>query len=116
MGSVLAHDPKVQAAILEVGGKELVKLALPAIRAMARMIGDPKSKGHRQAAEGVLDRVGLGREQNITVSHTHTDMTGAAMIERIKMLAAKHGLDPAKLLGSQPVRMIDLIPGKADDT
>ncbi len=98
-GSVLMHKPLVQKAILEVGGKELVALALPAIMAMKRLVSDPSAKGHLGAVSTVLDRVGFGAEQNINVKHEHTDMTGAAMVERIRALAVKHGLDPQQFLG-----------------
>lgn len=100
-GSVLAHKPAVQAALLEAGGKELVSLALPAVRAMKALLSDPAAKGHRNAAESVLDRVGLGATQNISVKHEHTDRTGAALMDRIRELAAKHGLDPARLLAGE---------------
>lgn len=117
MGSVLIHEPRVQAALLEVGGKELVSLALPAIRAMRKMVADPNAKGHRNAAESVLDRVGLGAEQKINVNHNVTDRTGAALVERIKELAEKHkgelakmGIDAASFLGQQPMKVIEHEP------
>ena len=109
-GSVLIHEPRVQAALLEVGGKELVSLALPAIRAMRKMVADPKSKGHRNAAESVLDRIGLGAEQKINVNHNVTDRTGAAMVERITELARKLGLDPAAFLGQPAMKVIEHEP------
>ena len=53
-----------------------------------------------KAATALLDRGGFHSmsEQRITVDHR--DMTGDAMIERIKALAVELGVDATKLLGS----------------
>lgn len=111
-GSVLIHEPAVQAAIIEVGGRELISLTLPAILALRKSIANPASKGHLTAILSVLDRVGFGAQQNINVKHEHTDRTGAAIMERIKELAAKHGLDPEKLLSGQVPRETQVGPGQ----
>lgn len=107
-GSVLAHEERVIAAIQEVAGKELRGTALVAVRALQRMVVDPTTKGHRAAVESVLDRIGMGAEQKINVKHEHTDLTGQAMAERIRELAVKHGLDPAKLLGAGGPPVLEL--------
>jgi hypothetical protein len=117
-GSVLAHEPEVQAAIIEVGGRELISLTLPAILALRSAIANPKSKGHLAAILSVLDRVGFGAPQNINVKHEHTDNTGAGLMKRIRELALKHNLDPDQLLAGQVPRetpALELKAEKSDD-
>lgn len=110
MGSMLAHEEEVLAAIQEVAGKEIRAAALPAVRAMLELVRNPKAKGHRNAVESILDRSGHGAAQKITVDHTHRDLTSAAMAERIAELAKKHGFDPAQMLGRGAPAMIDVTP------
>jgi phage terminase small subunit len=113
IGSRLVHEESVLEAIREVAGKHLRGSGLlMAAKSLERMVNDPKHKNHARAVEAMLDRTGLGVEQKISVDHTHTDLTGAAMIERIRELALKHGMDPAKLLGGNaPVPQQKVIEG-----
>jgi hypothetical protein len=56
-----------------------------------------------RVADSLLDRGGLAGLQKIAVDHTHTDLTGEALMARIRELAKKHGLDPEALLrGERP--------------
>jgi phage terminase small subunit len=122
----MAHNPKILNAIRIMGGNKLQAAALGAADFLVRAYEDKKlpMTTRIRSAESVLDRIGLGSEQNIKVEHTHTDLTGAAMMERIRELAKKHGLDPEKLLTGQ-TKLSDvsretsqeplLIEGKAED-
>ena len=104
-GHRLAHDPKVIAAIREETASRIQSSALMAADVLFEIANDPKqtTKERRAAAGMLLDRGGFGPQQHINVTKTVTDMTGEAMLERIKMLAAKNGMDPAALLGPNTI-------------
>ena len=65
---------------------------------MIAIAEDPKHKDHFRACESLADRGGYAAQQNINVKHEHRDLTGEALMERIRTLAKKHGLDPEALL------------------
>ncbi len=98
---VMMQDERIVRAIRDVASKRLQGSALGAAEFLTSLWSNPEvaMSLRVRAAESVLDRVGLGGEQNINVKHEHTDMTGAAMVERIRALAVKHGLDPQQFLG-----------------
>jgi len=96
-GHEIMQREDVLDALHEVAGKNLRALAAVAVHRLGKMVEDPKSKGHATAVLATLDRTGYGAEQRISVEHT--DLTGDALLARIEVLARKHGLDPAKLLG-----------------
>lgn len=91
---------RVVAAIHEETLKQVKLGAAIGVAGLIRLASDPKAKGHLQACQALADRGGIVAAQEINVNHNHTDMTGAAMLERIRALAVKHGLDPEKLLGA----------------
>lgn len=97
-GHLLMHNAKIQEAVLEVG-RGLLAGAGPilAAHAILRAARTPRGKGHMQAVQMLANRVGMAEVQQVHVRHT--DQTGAAMVERIKALALKHGIDPGRLLG-----------------
>lgn len=103
-GHYLAHSPGVQAAIREEAAKRLNAASLTAAGVLLALLTDDevKPKDRITAAGMLLDRSGFGAAQTINVNKTVTDRTGAAIMERIKSLAAKHGLDPMKLLTQEP--------------
>lgn len=103
-GFYLAHHPRVQQAIREEAGRRLNSLSLVAANVMMMVMMDEEAplKEKLKAAAAVLDRTGFGAAQTINVNKTLTDQTGGAIMERIKSLAAKHGLDPMKLLSPGP--------------
>jgi hypothetical protein len=108
IGWRLANDERVIAALHEEVSKRFRSAG--ALIGLAVMTRIAQTKGHKdqlRAAEMLANRAGFGAEQQVSVKHTHTDMTGAAMVERIKALAAKLGLDPAKLLGGNAAPMIE---------
>ena len=99
----LMQDERIVRAIRDVASRRLQGSALGAAEFLTSLWANPDAPmGLRlRAAESILNRVGLGGEQNINVKHEHTDLTGAAMMDRIRELAKKHGLDPAALLAGQ---------------
>jgi hypothetical protein len=70
------------------------------------LIDVAEDKDHPQrirAAEALLNRGGFHAMTEQTIKVEHRDMTGTAMLERIRALAGKHGLDPASLIGGNTV-------------
>lgn len=104
-GHRLAHDAKVIAAIREETANRIQSSALMAADVLFDIANDPKqaAKERRAAAGMLLDRGGFGPQQHISVTKTVNDMTGAAMLDRIKALAAKNGIDPMALLGPNTI-------------
>lgn len=99
----LLHREHVLDAIEELGRKQFRSMLVPAIAAMHALINKPDHPAHARTVETVLSRLGLAERQAIDVQHTHTDRTGVAMMERIRELAKKHGLDAEALLaGARP--------------
>lgn len=100
-GHYCAHHPGVQAAIRAEAGKRLNSTSLTAANVLLELLTDEKveAKDRIKAAGMLLDRSGFGAAQTINVNKTVTDQSGKAIMERIKALAAKRGLDPMKLLG-----------------
>jgi phage terminase small subunit len=95
----LLRNPKVIDAINEEAKKVVRGAGLAeAIVALQNMVRDPSHRDHARAVATILDRTDpVVTTQKIDVRHT--DLSGEAMIARIKELAAKHGLDAEKLLG-----------------
>lgn len=103
-----AHREDVIEALTEFTGKHLRVHALTAAQALTRAAKKTTDPRQLQAAGQILDRTGHGTKQRIEVAHTHRDLTAEAMVERIEMLARKHGLDPQLFLGGrQPMKTIE---------
>ncbi len=96
----LIRNPKVIEAISEEAKKLTRGIGhAEAVAALFNMIRDPKHRDHARAVASILDRVDpVMSVQKIDVRHV--DMTTEAMVERIRELALKLGLDPTKLLGA----------------
>lgn len=107
-GHYAAHNPKIQEAIREEAGKRLNGLSVIAANVMMDVMLDTKTppKDKLKAAAAVLDRTGFAAAQNINVNKTVTDNSGKALLERIERAAAVLGVDPATLLGLQPMKVI----------
>lgn len=103
-GFRLSHDEKVIAAINEDIGKRMRGRG-PAL-GMATIMRIASTDGHKdqlRAAEALLNRTGFQETSEHKITVEHTDRTADTVIERIKELAARLGLDPVKLIGmSQP--------------
>lgn len=105
-GHYLAHHPGVQAAIREEAGKRLNSASLTAANVLMSLLTDDavEPKDRIKAAGMLLDRSGFGAAQTINVNKHVTDNSGKAIMERIRSLAEKHGLDSGRLLGKpEPV-------------
>lgn len=112
-GHECAHNPNVQAALREEAGKRLNSLSVVAANVMMDVMLDPETsaKDKMKAAAAVLDRTGFAAAQNINVNKTITDQSGQAIMSRIRALAEKHGLDPARLLGKPVVELQEVKDG-----
>lgn len=96
----LAHDVRVQAAVMEFARGTLSAVGpILATSAMLRVAANPKHPKHLRAAEMLANRVGLHETTEHVVNVNHSDRTGAAMAERIKQMAGVLGIDPGQLLG-----------------
>jgi hypothetical protein len=69
-----------------------------AIGALIRIAQDPNHKWHFQACVALADRAGFSPIARQEIRVEHRDKSGAAMMERLKELAAKYGLDLERLL------------------
>lgn len=102
-GHRLAHDKAVQEAMHEESVRRLASGKIYAVSVLLDLCTTADKDSVRlKAAEAILNRSGLHErtEHKTTVEHTISDR---AMIDRIKVLAGRLGLDPVKLLGSAGV-------------
>lgn len=99
----LMHDRRVIEALHEQAGKRLWSVSLKAAYRVEKMLDSEDEKIVLKAAVAVLDRVGFGAQQNININQTVTDHSGKAILDRIKALADKYGMDPGRLLGKPVV-------------
>lgn len=108
-GHLLIHNEKVIAAINEVAGQRLRSNSLLAAGVLIEIMTDEGTarKDRLKAALALLDRTGHAAAQNININQNITDQSGKAIMERIRALANKHGLDPTKLLGPARAAPID---------
>lgn len=102
------HNPKVQAAIGDVAKATLGSLGpLLAVHAVLSMARNAEHPQHSRAVEMILNRTGFAEKQQIEV--VHRDLTGDALLERIRMLAEKHGV----ALDALPApKVIEHVPDK----
>lgn len=98
-GHYLAHNPNIQAAIREEAGKRLHASSLLAANVLVDILGDDgvPAKERLKAAGMLLDRTGFAAVQKIEVNKT--DHSGKAIMERIRALSEKLGVDTGRLLG-----------------
>jgi hypothetical protein len=111
----LLQDPRIVAAIREVAGREIEGEAMTSAQFLAsvRDNEDAPLMARLRAADSLLDRGGLAGLQKIAVDHTHRDLSGTALIARIRELALKHGLDPERLLaGTAPMIEATAVPSR----
>ena len=92
IGHQLSADQKIQAAISEVSASYLTTLGPPAVRALKRLLDDPKHKDHGRALGIVMDSVTpvtstalVKVEGEVKLSAADT----ARVMERIEQLACK---------------------------
>ncbi len=101
------HDERILAAIKELADKEIRGTALLGIAVMKKIARLDGHKDQLKAAEALVGLAGFTIEQNINVNQTVVDRTGAGIEKRIRELAAKHGLDPARLLGTPAASVLE---------
>ncbi len=101
----LAHDEKIQEAMLEVGLRMLGAARIPTIKFVLDTILDESAerKDRLRAAQMVMDRTGLHAMSEHKVAVTHKDETSAQLIKEITQLSKVLGVDPKKLLGANTV-------------
>ena len=100
LASRLLQNNDVVSAIDEVGRLHFKGLIAPAMVRVRALLNAPDHPKHADTVLSILSRLGYGERNEATVEmkHTHRDMRGDAVIERIRELAAKHGLDADALL------------------
>jgi phage terminase small subunit len=95
------HNPKVQDALREVGGKIIRAEAFEAIQTTAAIARNPKHKDCLKANLALMDRGGFAPEttHHVEVAHSHKHAIEAtpAVLERIRQLALAAGLNPQAL-------------------
>lgn len=101
----LAHDDTILEAIHEEAHRRLRSGSIMSVQTLLDIANDAtaENKDRLKAVEMILNRAGMPAMTEHHVHVKHTDNTEVAMIARIKLLAEKQGLDPAKLLGSAGV-------------
>jgi phage terminase small subunit len=107
------HNPKVEAAALELG-RQMLSTAGPVVAAAAllRAARNPNHPQHIKAAELIANRVGLHEVRELRVQKVEEPVEVKA--EKIKALARMLRIDPATLLGGEPEPEMKLIEGKAE--
>jgi phage terminase small subunit len=102
------HSPRVIAAINEELDKRFRIDAVIGRKVLMEIAQDRNHPQRLRAAEALLDRgeFHIMSEQRIRVEHT--DLNGEAMIERIRQLALRLDVDPARLLGASDPKLIEL--------
>jgi hypothetical protein len=101
MAHVVLYNSKVQAALAEVGGKIIRAQAFQSIRNTMEIANDLAHKDSLKANLALMDRGGFAVEtfHHITVEKTTPEtivIATAEVIERIRQLALRAGLDPVK--------------------
>jgi len=107
-GHVNLRNEKVVRAINEEMDRAFRADAALARDAVVEIVLDKAHPGRLKAAEMLLNRGGFHTMSEQRIKVEHSDMTGEAMVERIRHLAVTLGVDPAKLLGTN-------VPGGGND-
>jgi len=94
------HNPRVQNALREVGGKIIRAEAFQSIKNTVAIANDLKHRDCLRANLALMDRGGFAVESHhtLTVENRHEIVVPVAeVLARIKVLAAAAGLEPASL-------------------
>jgi hypothetical protein len=92
-GSNLGHNPKITAALVEIGGYTMQSIANEATAAVLSVLEAPmQNKGalKLKAALAVLDRIGLGIKTEHTVNINKTETSTEKMILEVRAQLAKN--------------------------
>jgi phage terminase small subunit len=104
----LVHDPRVQAALFEIGRARLHSLAPQALYAVARLIENPEHRDHARALGMVLDRTHMIETRHeVLVRRDPEPIVQATerVLARIAELARAAGIDDRRL-----PKLIDVTP------
>jgi phage terminase small subunit len=105
--SQMRSDQRIIEAIQEQAGKRLWAISLKAAGRIDQLMDSPDDAVALKAAMAVLDRTGMAAQQNININQTVRDESGKAIMDRIRQLAQKHGLDEQRLLGAPPAPVVE---------
>lgn len=100
------HDERILAAIKECADKEARGSGMLGLATMKRIARLDGHKDQFKAAMTLAGLAGLTVAQNINVNQTVKDESSGALMKRIEAAAAILGVDPAVLLGMQPMKVI----------
>ena len=121
-GYHLARNPRIIAALQEESKRRFTIAGWMGVVNLIKIAEDDGHKMHYKASVELADRFGYAAVTEHNVKVQHTDLTGAALLERIRALAAKHGLDEQKLIGGNAVnvvaneqQVIDVTPEEAKE-
>jgi hypothetical protein len=96
----LIHNPAVEAAVLEVAKSMLGTVGpLLAARQLIKIASDSKHKHQMRAVEAIANRTGLPEVDQIEIKHTN--LTGEALMNRLRDVAGRLGLDPEAVLSGE---------------
>jgi len=99
-GHELSHNPEVEVAVKEFSKTAMGTLGpMMATAGLLRIARKKDHPDHLKALLAIANRSGLHETSEHKVSVQHTDLTGQALLERIRALGSKLGIDPAKLIG-----------------
>jgi len=102
-GFHLARNPLVIAALHEESRRRFTIAGWMGVVNLIKIAENEGHKMHFKASKELADRFGYAAVTEHTVKVQHTDLTGQAILERIRALAAKHGLSEAKLIGGNTI-------------
>ena len=107
MGSRLAHDPRVRAAIAEYSHAVVRTIPPEAVRALKAVIRDPKHRDHMRAINAVIDRVDpVQHVVKIQDDRPPTVEETEKVLARIAELARRAGLPaPAPMIDAEFVEV-----------
>lgn len=99
MGHRLMRNKLILDALIEASKAKMKSLVPNAMKAIEKVIDDPKHRDHTKASLAVLDRTGLHvvQEHKSVVEHTISE---PVLLARVKAMAESLGIDASKLLPS----------------
>lgn len=92
MAHALNADPKIQLAIAEVSQQYITVLGPHAVRALKKLLDDPKARDHGRALGIVMDRVSPVQSTAVVEFKGEVKLSAgeaSAVLERIEQLARK---------------------------
>lgn len=103
IASNLAHNPRVQEAMLELARAGIQgKGAVVAMETLLEIASNPaaEKKDRIAASNSILSRAGIGEKTEHKVAVTHEDITDRQALKKLEDFSKKFGLDPVKVIDS----------------